>query len=646
MARDDVARRASSPKKTKKKHPTNSHQKYHRVTKGVGSARSARQKLPSHDQLKSLLLMIEPSSIRRDKFNNIVAHFENKTVDAHFPKYLPSCPPQDIFSDFKKFADKKVCKTPQWLVAYALSAIGYTFQETTREWMSTHPVGAFLLVGILNNKSKVQHVADHNFHQPNIEYVKSYHASGSATMDETKTIAIFIPSCNYFYCLFGSNQYFKEGFAPLPASFLRIKRHDGNVAKGGFFKEINQVFYIHPKIENIHKVVTTPALENTIIFHGHHVPDCNICLPPDHWTSLSGQDHFSKNKDWPMNIDDRRKRWFQLLTESSTNRSLCKQTVRCCIYKTLPDPLSGRSFFLDISTLQPNEQVVLRVVVQNYSDTNQNKFDMKDQSTIIIRRIDFGQFPHLEQLAQQMQRVYSANPTLHNVRNADGQVGSMIALGEHALPVARVAGLTKDIKLYARTNEFAQKHIPMHRDRFGPYAGQFLLPSFMREYRNVLNQVMPMEMATMESHMHYFGEEPPLQMGGTLGVVKSMNVSLDLGNPPHFDSNDLGHSMSLWTEDRPGTASNWNFVCPNLLLKDPRHIDNQAHGAYFKLCHGAMIEWDGVLVRHASGMPTPGHGNHVYGFQCCNNFPSLKEYEKIRSERREMKKSSTRDNHY
>ena len=116
-------------------------------------------------------------------------------------------------------------------------------------------------------------------------------------------------------------------------------------------------------------------------------------------------------------------------------------------------------------------------------------------------------------------------------------------------------------------------------------------------------------------------------MGGAFGIVPSINISLDLANEPHYDTNDLGLGPSIWLEDCPGTAKNWKFVLPNLVVQFEGASYN---GVVVKLCHGALIQWDGTSIRHCTTVTDGGSpSNHVYGFHITNNFPSLKQYQEI-----------------
>jgi hypothetical protein len=170
-----------------------------------------------------------------------------------------------------------------------------------------------------------------------------------------------------------------------------------------------------------------------------------------------------------------------------------------------------------------------------------------------------------------------------------------------------------DITLYSRTYELDQRRE---------------LRQFMIEFRSLLDLHYPLELACLYSQMRAFGEIPPPEMGGAAGIVPSLNISLDLGNEPHYDTNDLGIGLSIWLEDIPGSAKNWKFVVPNLTVK----FEGASYeGLVIKLCHGALVQWDGGCIRHCTSVTDCGPPtNHVYGFHITNNYPSLKQYRDIR----------------
>ncbi len=170
-----------------------------------------------------------------------------------------------------------------------------------------------------------------------------------------------------------------------------------------------------------------------------------------------------------------------------------------------------------------------------------------------------------------------------------------------------------DITLYNRTYELNEKRE---------------LRQFMIEFRRLLDLHYPLELACLQAQMRAFGEFPPPEMGGASGIVPSLNISLDLGNEPHYDTNDLGIGLSVWLEDIPGIAKNWKFVVPNLMVK----FEGASYeGLVVELCHGALIQWDGGSICHCTSVTDCGlPSNHVYGFHVTNNYPSLKQYQDIR----------------
>jgi hypothetical protein len=66
--------------------------------------------------------------------------------------------------------------------------------------------------------------------------------------------------------------------------------------------------------------------------------------------------------------------------------------------------------------------------------------------------------------------------------------------------------------------------------------------------------------------------------------AKSMDVSKDLGNEPHFDVNDAGPGISIWLMDNPKKENeDWYFILQNCSV-------NGSQGVAIKLHHGIMIE--------------------------------------------------------
>jgi hypothetical protein len=100
---------------------------------------------------------------------------------------------------------------------------------------------------------------------------------------------------------------------------------------------------------------------------------------------------------------------------------------------------------------------------------------------------------------------------------------------------------------------------------------------------------------------------PCKEMGGKGGVTAVMNMSFDLANESHFDANDLGSGISIWAERQPGTACNWNLMFTNMTIT---HEGRAYKGLKIELCHGAVVQWDGRVMKHCTSM-TKINGENV-----------------------------------
>jgi hypothetical protein len=99
--------------------------------------------------------------------------------------------------------------------------------------------------------------------------------------------------------------------------------------------------------------------------------------------------------------------------------------------------------------------------------------------------------------------------------------------------------------------------------------------------------------------------------GGVCRVTHSMDLSINLANSTHYDSNDGSHGLSIWTEEYPGTTEDWYFILPNMRGKFPG-TDREYNGIAIKLSHGVLIGWDGRVIRHGTSMVGSRLGN-IYG---------------------------------
>jgi hypothetical protein len=532
------------------------------------------------------MLMLEPSDVLYRDFIAVANSFR-RTPGSPFPDSAPS---SVGLHSCRRWESSVISKTPVWLLDYSLSQLSgrtYDFDPFPLGDLGRASDHAYLIDGLLNHHVDpvLRQAGSHNRHQPLEEYVAIHRKSLSTTL---RTVILFIPSCTTFFSVFSpmaSNQIDgleRPMWTPLPSSWLRIRRRDGQVAKGGFLSSIDKVY----------RISTRNSLHSKRYYQAHHLPDGKIRIPPDFVTSQSLSRSYPSN----LQLPERRTAYHELLLKSNTNRSLCKRTVPGILYRNiLPTP---NILHLKISTWPKDREINLRVV------SHEHLSDIQDESTIRIRRLDLSRHTWFEKHAKCLQNRLVRSQS-HAVRVGQFSEGHMFAAGRHVH--------NGDITLYNRTYELNEMRE---------------LRQFMIEFRRLLDLHYPLELACLQAQMRAFGEFPPPEMGGASGIVPSLNISLDLGNEPHYDTNDLGIGLSVWLEDIPGTAKNWKFVVPNLMVK----FEGASYeGLVVELCHGALIQWDGGSIRHCTSVTDCGPpSNHVYGFHVTNNYPSLKQYQDIR----------------
>ncbi len=120
----------------------------------------------------------------------------------------------------------------------------------------------------------------------------------------------------------------------------------------------------------------------------------------------------------------------------------------------------------------------------------------------------------------------------------------------------------------------------------------------------------------MEDHMrdilqHLLEKDKELGTTGCLDCMPSgpgsrLMYSVNLGNSAHYDKGDTSMSVAVWTEQRPGTASNWFFILPNVSCKGSK-------GVVVRLHHGVVISWDGRAIYHCTSKTRIGENNKTFG---------------------------------
>ena len=75
------------------------------------------------------------------------------------------------------------------------------------------------------------------------------------------------------------------------------------------------------------------------------------------------------------------------------------------------------------------------------------------------------------------------------------------------------------------------------------------------------------------------------------GVGYTDDMSVNLGNSPHYNVRNASQGYSVWTEEIRGLSANWYFVMPYLQGTRPKGCPFA--GIAIRLGHGVAISWDG-----------------------------------------------------
>lgn len=570
-------------KGAKVKHPRNSSSTHAGPVRGIDLySRIERTTKMSHSQLISLILALFDSP--RQKESILLAESSLR---------LPS----GAYQDAPPMADTHlVSKTPFWVLRHCLESVGYSFTAVADfKVLGTASDDAFLVVGDVNpNGDSVVKVSSYNQHQQVVSHARlPFKARSQSDLSKLETAIVYVPSSGVFFNRFdaaaGAITKRTDGcpYIPVPASNLRLRRHDGLPALNAFLSERLTAVYC----------IKAPSTGSVTQIHGHSCLDGDLFIVPNymHENTPNVEDTL-KVQFASMSMTDRRQIWLKCLLDSGTLRSRCKQFAPGLLYDTVSHPPDmNRILVIDSSTLLGGDEYNLRIVSHLKSMGN-----IQDQSTIRIRRMQVDDHPCFFAAAAKLQAFMSRRSTSGNARNTEPAHGRFLSFGDHVH-----LGALQDFALTAK--------VP----------NENYLPNFMQQFRNVLTKEFPFEAACMVAQWQSANLVPKSNMGGSASPALSLNSSVNLGNAPHFDKLDVGVNASVWTEDRPGAAIGWHFVLPNLLV---RHNEVTYHGVMVRLSHGTAITWDGTLIRHCTSKTICGAKNNVYGFNVASNISTLKAH--------------------
>jgi hypothetical protein len=565
------------------------------ISFGVDPNRKPNRTDLSHKQLMSLLI----SSTVEDPDLRIKFLEAEKSLRAKPDgPYISMLHGNDVDVD-----DFVVSRTPLWVVTKCFSAIDYhvgTVKDI--DLLGRACTGAFIISGVINPDgitSRDKEPGSHNRHQPVVPHVPV--PNGRNNVDGVlETVIVYLPSTGTFFTRFAPALSSKgdafSKYRPLPSSALRI-RLDGSVALGGFLSSITQCISVSPK-QSKHPM-HGQVLWSVPTHRAHEVPDTETKIIPNFLHQNATGYPITSLAFAELAMEERRLLWWKALISSNTYKTRCKCYARGMLFST-PSVEEQNCFIVDTGTMLDGDEVSIRVISHLRSMQR-----IQDHSTIKIRRVACTNDKNNQFFvaAQKMQKHLSNSKSSAKVRRDDPGNGLFYGFGNHVHN-----GTLREFNGTQRC-----------KDKAG-------LSEFMKEMRKVLRREFPLELATIVSTWEGVGCSPPVSMGGSDGVSLALNASLNLANAPHYDTNDMGICSTIWTEDVPGQATQWNFVMPNLVV----NVGGRTyHGVMVRLSHGAAMTWDSSCLRHCTSITNTGTGNNVYGFNVTNNVGTLSYYERL-----------------
>ena len=224
---------------------------------------------------------------------------------------------------------------------------------------------------------------------------------------------------------------------------------------------------------------------------------------------------------------------------------------------------------------------------------------VSEQSTVRIFVVSKEKYPELFTASSALQDSILKMPkSVKKVREGDMQLGKMYVFGDHIHNAQRMC-------TYGATRYVAKNGV---------------VGEYMKQYRKMIDMELPFDSAAMKATLDSIGVVPSVNMGGEDGVTHSLNASVDLMNPSHFDSNDFGIGVGTWFEQKPGDAEDWYFHLPNLVVV---YKGVTYAGIVVQLCHGATITWDGTKIRHCSSLGRKDSNNHLFGFHTAHRSQTV-----------------------
>jgi len=94
-------------------------------------------------------------------------------------------------------------------------------------------------------------------------------------------------------------------------------------------------------------------------------------------------------------------------------------------------------------------------------------------------------------------------------------------------------------------------------------------------------------MIGLKRGLEKYDEKPPTCVGKDKGSMKSINATVNLANPAHYDVNDECVGVAIWFEKNKFAQMDVYFIFPNIVVGDSKGVTR--NGLLVKIKDGCII---------------------------------------------------------
>jgi hypothetical protein len=372
---------------------------------------------------------------------------------------------------------------------------------------------------------------------------------GSGSDNQWSTVVLLLPHSGIFYVAHhgGIVSQEKKGFRGMPMSWLRLQRHIGQPAAGSFLKSISRCYGVYFGLNQ-------PKLNIPCYQWNDYEPGTPL-LPPDMFGDKSIEAIVARRQYYNESVNNAH--------NSGSFRYGCRRYVKKAHHHKIDDGVLR----IDQRTMG---DVQLAVTIR---DANGRPQDLSYIQISCVKNTKL-----LAALCIGSKRL-KGQPA--NARQHVGDHGKMFCCGEMAVTGSKMK-VTQPTKILQDENILSE---------INELSASFAKDAFI--------SVLP----TMQHIETMSGRVPIKEMGGSSSPSCRIITSYNLGNASHYDVGDASVCYSIWCELEPGSATNWFFVLPNVLVK---YGGETYHGVVITLFHGVGISWDGRMIRHGTSITNTG----------------------------------------